>query len=359
MCCRIVLLHGSTCGASHGRSSGCVLHSSWRATLRRQSSETAAPATSAPAAIAQQRTICNRAKLHVHHCKLRGAAVSVRAFGMGCSAIISWFDDKMGRLLDQLEATGQLHNTIIVYVSDHGEMAGEHGMWRKSNMYEASARVPLQIAWPGASGTIAPGVRIGGVCSTVDLIATLLDLCHIGGAGLPPLDGDSLAPLLSSSGAAAAAAAEWKDEAVCEYLAHGCISPNAMLRAGRCVMQPSTAFPLPPQCLPGHHFEKRHHAPWKVEAGVLPRRPTGAVRPGDRCGRAARLRCGAASDGRAAACTAAVSVGRRCTDRGGSAGEPAGASGHCGCGTAVTAIYDCSSCCSIVIVVNPLREERG
>lgn len=116
----------------------------------------------------------------------------IRSGRAGYYSIISWFDEKLGRLLDALESelcryvsashnnatvsthaplltsclvnsdTGQMGNTIIVYVSDHGEMAGEHGMWRKSNMYEASARVPLQIAWPSAPDRIPPGIRCTG-----------------------------------------------------------------------------------------------------------------------------------------------------------------------------------------------------
>lgn len=76
-----------------------------------------------------------------------------------------------------------------------------------------------------------------GVCSTVDLIATLLDLCNIpavsyhAGLPLPPIDGDSLAKVMASAGSAVDDG--WKDEALCEYLAHGVISPNAMLRVGR------------------------------------------------------------------------------------------------------------------------------
>ena len=62
--------------------------------------------------------------------------------------LITYLDDKVGRLLGALEETGQLQNTLVIYTSDHGEMAGEHGMWRKSNFYEHSARVPLILSWP-------------------------------------------------------------------------------------------------------------------------------------------------------------------------------------------------------------------
>jgi choline-sulfatase len=78
------------------------------------------------------------------------------------------------------------------------------------------------------------------VCSTVDLVATLLDLCNIpdvsypAGLPLPPLDGDSLATVMSTAaGGGDMTSVGWKDEAMCEYLAHGVISPNAMLRVGR------------------------------------------------------------------------------------------------------------------------------
>ncbi len=69
-----------------------------------------------------------------------------------------------------------MDNTIIVYVSDHGEMAGEHGMWRKSNMYEASARVPLQIAWPSAPNRIPPGIRCPGAFCV--FLRAARPICH-------------------------------------------------------------------------------------------------------------------------------------------------------------------------------------
>ena len=77
------------------------------------------------------------------------------------------------------------------------------------------------------------------MCSTIDLVATLLDLCNIpdvsypAGLPLPPLDGDSLANVMTSAGSGKMKTDGWKDEALCEYLAHGVISPNAMLRVGR------------------------------------------------------------------------------------------------------------------------------
>ncbi len=146
----------------------------------------------------------------------------VRRARAGYYALVSYFDEKLGELLDVLHETGQYENTVIIHLSDHGEMNGEHGMWRKSNFYEASARVPLQIVW---DGRIAGNRRIGEVASLVDVTATICDIagddCDL------PLDGDSLLPMLRGDGAG------WKDEAFCEYLAHGTDRPMAMLRRGR------------------------------------------------------------------------------------------------------------------------------
>ena len=87
-------------------------------------------------------------------------------------ANISYLDDKIGSILDVLERTRQ--EAIVVFVSDHGDMLGERGLWFKMNFYEGSARVPLMIAAPG----IAPGLITDPV-STIDLCPTLCDLAGV------------------------------------------------------------------------------------------------------------------------------------------------------------------------------------
>src|SRR5688500_17345579 len=84
--------------------------------------------------------------------------------------LITYLDDKVGRLLGALEATGQLENTLVIYTSDHGEMNGEHGMWRKSNFYEQSARVPLILA---GAGVIPEGRVVEQGVSLVDVVVTM------------------------------------------------------------------------------------------------------------------------------------------------------------------------------------------
>ncbi len=154
-----------------------------------------------------------------------GAAVSddlTRRGRAGYYGLIAYLDEKIGRLLDTLDETGQRNNTLVIYTSDHGEMAGEHGMWRKSNFYEQSVRVPLVLRWPGH---LPERQRVNGVVSLVDVVATLLDATGV--APVAPLDGDSLLPLARGE------RSEWKDEAFAEYLAHGVARPMAMLRRGR------------------------------------------------------------------------------------------------------------------------------
>jgi choline-sulfatase len=137
--------------------------------------------------------------------------------------LITYLDDKVGRLLTALEETGQLEHTLVVYTSDHGEMAGEHGMWRKSTFYEHAARVPLILSGPG----LPRGRRVERNVSLVDVTATLVEAA--GTSPLTPLDGDSLLPLARGDAGADSA---WKDEAFGEYLAHGVARPVAMLKRG-------------------------------------------------------------------------------------------------------------------------------
>ena len=92
-------------------------------------------------------------------------------------ANVTLVDRQVGKMLDALRETGQLGNTIIVFTSEHGEMAGDHGMLEKRSMYEEASRVPLFIRVPG-SGPDSAGEsqRIAGSVSLVDLVPTLLDL---------------------------------------------------------------------------------------------------------------------------------------------------------------------------------------
>jgi choline-sulfatase/uncharacterized sulfatase len=69
----------------------------------------------------------------------------------GYYAAVSQMDDAMGRVINHLKELGQLENTIIVYTSDHGEFAGEHGMLEKAPGigFRCVTRVPLIYSWKG------------------------------------------------------------------------------------------------------------------------------------------------------------------------------------------------------------------
>jgi len=105
--------------------------------------------------------------------------------------LIDFIDEEIGCLLETLEQTGLIENTIVVYFSDHGEMMGEHGRWHKGCFYEDSVRVPLIIRLPDKKGA---GTVLTRPVSLIDLFPTVCDWTGI----TPPhkVSGHSLQPLL-------------------------------------------------------------------------------------------------------------------------------------------------------------------
>ena len=138
-------------------------------------------------------------------------------------AAVSYVDDKLGLLLDALEAVGLRQDTVVIFTADHGEMLGERGLWYKMTFFEPSAAVPLIVSAPRV---FAPR-RVAMNVSLLDLVPTLAELA---GAGVEPavaeLDGTSLVPLLSGEGVSHAGTA------VGEYLAEGALAPVVMIRRG-------------------------------------------------------------------------------------------------------------------------------
>lgn len=134
---------------------------------------------------------------------------------------LSYLDDKIGRILAALDATGLRENTTILFTADHGDMLGERGLWYKMSPYEGSARVPFVIN--------AKELRAGRVetpVSLVDVLPTLLDLTQAPQRHDPaaPLDGRSVLSL-------ARGASEAHDQAVItEYMGEGAIAPMIMIR---------------------------------------------------------------------------------------------------------------------------------
>jgi len=105
-------------------------------------------------------------------------------------------DWNVGRLLAKLDELGLAENTIVIYFSDNGPNGRRwNGGMRghKGSTDEGGVRSPLAIRW---TGKIKPNTVIPQICSVMDLLPTLADLCGVKISGTKPLDGISLAPLL-------------------------------------------------------------------------------------------------------------------------------------------------------------------
>ena len=111
-------------------------------------------------------------------------------------ACVDYLDEILGDLLQLMDRSGLLENTVIVYTSDHGEMAGEHGMWWKNSWHEAAARVPFIIQTPSHRRGESSGTRQDTPVSLADLFPTLCGLADIA----PPdgLEGRDLSPAVST-----------------------------------------------------------------------------------------------------------------------------------------------------------------
>ncbi|MCX6904668.1 MAG: sulfatase [Verrucomicrobia bacterium] len=106
-------------------------------------------------------------------------------------ACVQGIDDNTGRLLEYLDRTGLMTNTVVFYTADNGFFLGDHGLYDKRFMYEESLRVPLLARWPGVT---KPGRVSEAMVLNLDFPETFLDL-----AGLKPpaeMQGRSFASVL-------------------------------------------------------------------------------------------------------------------------------------------------------------------
>lgn len=111
-------------------------------------------------------------------------------------AAVEYVDELIGDLLAILERDGYLDNTIVVFLSDHGEMAGEHGMWSKRTYHEDSTRVPFLIQVPEQRSGLLAAHRIRTPVSLLDLFPTL---CGLTGIDVPSsLDGVDLSQTVTT-----------------------------------------------------------------------------------------------------------------------------------------------------------------
>ena len=106
--------------------------------------------------------------------------------------LIAEVDDAIGRILAELDATGQAEDTTIIFTADHGEQLGDHGLLGKLGWFDQSYHLPLIIADPAQPG--AHGRRVEAMTEAVDLMPTILD--HLGVAVPRSCDGVPLTPWL-------------------------------------------------------------------------------------------------------------------------------------------------------------------
>lgn len=112
--------------------------------------------------------------------RMKFSEQAVREMRRGYYGSVTFMDQQFGRLMDELDRLELRDNTIIVFVSDHGYMIGEHEMYKKAKLWEEAIHVPLMISAPGLKG----GVRCDRFVELVDLYPTLTEL-----AGLPAESG--------------------------------------------------------------------------------------------------------------------------------------------------------------------------
>ena len=146
----------------------------------------------------------------------------IRAARAAYFGMCEMLDGLIGIVVGALEAMGLERNTLVVYCSDHGEMAGEHGCWWKCTYYEGSVGVPLVAALPGV---IPAGSTCERVCNLMDIGPTMLDMADA--LPMPEVDGRSLWPLLQGH-----ECADWLDETSSELLLGWWDVPSRMIRRG-------------------------------------------------------------------------------------------------------------------------------
>ena len=142
----------------------------------------------------------NSDKVDIWHGDL--GAAQVRHSRQGYYGNVAFLDEQIGRILDALGP--RIDNTLILFLSDHGDMLGDHHLWRKSYAYEASAHIPMLVHWP--AGSVRRGAKVSAPVEIRDVLPTFLDAA---GVRIPQqIDGRSL---LGPARDANAAWREWID----------------------------------------------------------------------------------------------------------------------------------------------------
>ena len=144
----------------------------------------------------------------------------VRAIYWG---MVSEVDSQVGRMRAALEARGQWDDTVVLLMSDHAEMLGDHWSMGKGGFFDQSYHIPLIIRDPRQ--TASRGRQVTSFTEAVDIFPTLLDL--IDAPSVPHLDGHSLLPFLEGE-----TPPRWRDSAHWEFDFRGISKGHAERRFG-------------------------------------------------------------------------------------------------------------------------------
>ena len=117
-------------------------------------------------------------------------------------------DENIGRVLDYLETSKLMENTLVVYLGDNGFALGEHGFYDKRDAFEESIRIPMLAMAPGL---IQPGSNVDAMVLNMDLAPTLLEAAEIKVRSTMKLDGQSALPWLRGE------TVPWRDHILYEY----------------------------------------------------------------------------------------------------------------------------------------------
>ena len=108
---------------------------------------------------------------------------------------MTFVDDMVGRVVAELERLNIRENTLIVFVSDHGDMLGDHWLWWKGNFHwPGCTNVPLFFNWPGK---LENGKSVDGMVQHTDVMPTILDMA--GFKEPPGIQGKSMKSVLTTN----------------------------------------------------------------------------------------------------------------------------------------------------------------
>jgi arylsulfatase len=119
----------------------------------------------------------------------------VRESRQGYYGNVTFVDEQIGRILETLQKRGLFDETLIVFLSDHGDMTGDNNLWRKCYAYEPSARIAMMVHWPGGLLSAKRGQVFSQPVEIRDVLPTLLDAAAAPTPAMK-LDGRSLLDLV-------------------------------------------------------------------------------------------------------------------------------------------------------------------